>query len=333
SADGLVVVARSATASAGRVDGGLRLGHLGSRRVHDGRRQYQRSNPRADDGHRARNQQRRFQYCAGFEHASARADISHKFGIDVDSAEERQAAMSTLIEIRDLVVQRGGRETLNIASLSIPRGETMAIVGPNGAGKSTLLLALARLIKPAGGEIIYDGKSLMGLDELEYRRKISFVFQDPLLLDMSVEENVALGLKFRGLPKEEINARVGKWLKQLGIESLAKRRAGQMSGGEAQRVSLARAFVLEPELLLLDEPFSSLDPPTRATRIEDLSVLLKQDHRTAIFVTHNLNEAARLSHRIAVIVKGVLRQIGPARQIKAKPADEAVASFLKELTS
>ncbi len=241
--------------------------------------------------------------------------------------------MSTLIEIRDLVVQRGGRETLNIASLSIPRGETLAIVGPNGAGKSTLLLALARLIKPAGGEIIYDGKSLMGLDELEYRRKISFVFQDPLLLDMSVEENVALGLKFRGLPKEEINARVGKWLKQLGIESLAKRRAGQMSGGEAQRVSLARAFVLEPELLLLDEPFSSLDPPTRATRIEDLSVLLKQDHRTAIFVTHNLNEAARLSHRIAVIVKGVLRQIGPARQIKAKPADEAVASFLKELTS
>ena len=241
--------------------------------------------------------------------------------------------MSTLIEIHDLAVQRGGRETLNIASLSIPRGETLAIVGPNGAGKSTLLLAVGRLIQPVSGEIIYDGKSLMELNGLEYRRKISFVFQDPLLMDMPVEENVALGLKFRGLPKDEIQARVEKWLRQLGIESLAKRRAGQMSGGEAQRVSLARAFVLEPELLLLDEPFSSLDPPTRSNLLEDLSELLSRDHRTAIFVTHNLNEAAKLSHRIAVIVKGMLRQVGPARQIKARPADEAVAAFLKELTS
>lgn len=241
--------------------------------------------------------------------------------------------MRVLIEIRDLIVQRGGHETLNIASLNILRGETLAIVGPNGAGKSTLLLALARLIQPVSGEIVYDGKSLMQLDELEYRRKLAFVFQDPLLMDMSVEDNVALGLKFRGVPKEEIQSRVEKWLKQLGIESLAKRRAGQISSGEAQRVSLARAFVLEPELLLLDEPFSSLDPPTRSKLLEDLSELLTQDHRTAVFVTHNWNEAAKLSHRIAVIVKGKLRQVGPAWQIKAKPADEAAASFLKELTN
>jgi ABC-type sugar transport system ATPase subunit len=239
--------------------------------------------------------------------------------------------MRPLIEIRDLVVQRGGRETLNIASLSIPPGETLAVVGPNGAGKSTLLLTLARLIQPAGGEIIFDGKSLMGLDELDYRRKLSVVFQDPLLMDMSVEDNVALGLRFRGMPRDQIRARVGRWLRQLGIESLSKRRAGQLSGGEAQRVSLARAFALEPELLLLDEPFSSLDPPTRAKLLGDLSGLLAKDHRTAIFVTHNLNEAAQLSHRIAVIVKGMLRQVGPARQIKARPADEAVAAFLKEL--
>lgn len=243
----------------------------------------------------------------------------------------KESTEKNLIKIRDLLIQRNEREVLNIASLDIQRGETLAIVGPNGAGKSTLLLALARLVKPARGEIVYDGKSLMQVNELEYRRKLSFVFQDPLLMDMSVEDNVALGLKFRGMPKDEIHARVAKWLKQLGIESLAKRRAGQMSGGEAQRVSLARAFVLEPELLLLDEPFASLDPPTRAKLLEDLSKLLSQDHRTAIFVTHNLNEAARLSHRIAVIVKGILRQVGPARQIKSKPADEAVAEFLKEL--
>ena len=236
-----------------------------------------------------------------------------------------------LIEINNLQIKRNENIALEIPSLSIQRGETLTVVGPNGAGKSTLLLALARLLKPSHGDILYDGKSLKEWDELEYRRKISFVFQAPLLMDMTVEQNVGLGLKFRGTPKEEVRERVGKWMKQLGVESLAKRRAGQLSGGEAQRVSLARAFVLDPVLLLLDEPFSALDPPTRAKLIEDLLSLLKEDHRTAVFVTHNLNEAAKLSHRIAVIVGGMLRQVGPARQIKAKPADEAVAAFLREL--
>ena len=239
--------------------------------------------------------------------------------------------MSALIELRDLLIQRNGRDALSIDLLDIKRGETLAVVGPNGAGKSTLLLALARLLKPASGEIIFNGNPLSELDDLEYRRKISFVFQDPLLLDMTVEQNISLGLKFRNTPKEEIHARVWKWIKHLGIESLAKRRAGQLSGGEAQRVSLARAFVLEPELLLLDEPFSSLDPPTRAKMLEDLSALLDQDHRTAVFVTHNLNEAAKMSHRVAVIVGGMVRQVGPVRQIKARPADEAVAAVLHEL--
>jgi len=236
-----------------------------------------------------------------------------------------------MIEIRDLLIQRNGRDVLYIDSLDIARGETLTVVGPNGAGKSTLLLALARLLKPARGEINFDGKSLNEWDELEYRRKISFVFQAPLLMDMTVEQNVALGLKFRRTPKQETQERVGKWMKHLGIESLSKRRAGELSGGEAQRVSLARAFVLEPELLLLDEPFSPLDPPTRAKMLDDLATLLVQDQRTAAFVTHNLNEAAKMSHRVAVIVGGMLRQVGPVRQIKAQPADEAVAAFLHEL--
>lgn len=236
-----------------------------------------------------------------------------------------------LIELKDLQVKRNNQTALEIPSLSIPRGETLAVVGPNGAGKSTFLLVLARLLKPARGQIFYEGKSLSQWNELEYRRKISCVFQSPLLMDMTVEQNVALGLKFRGTPREERRARVGKWMKQLGIESLAKRRASHLSGGEAQRVSLARAFVLEPDLLLLDEPFAALDPPTRSQLIEDLSGLLKEDHRSAVFVTHNLNEAAKLSHRIAVIVGGRLRQVGRAQQIKARPADEAVEAFLQEL--
>jgi tungstate transport system ATP-binding protein len=236
-----------------------------------------------------------------------------------------------MIQIRDLLIQRNGRDVLYIDSLDIQRGETLAVVGPNGAGKSTLLLALAHLLPLARGEILFDGKPLKDWKELDYRRKISFVFQAPLLMDMSVEQNVALGLKFRGTAKEDMRERVEKWIKQLGIESLAKRRASQLSGGEAQRVSLARAFVLEPELLLLDEPFAGLDPPTRTKLLEDLSNLLSVDHMMAIFVTHNLNEAAKLSHRIVVIVDGMLRQVGTAKQIKSKPADETVKTFLQEL--
>jgi tungstate transport system ATP-binding protein len=238
----------------------------------------------------------------------------------------------TMIEVRNMIVQRNKRAVLDVASLDIKRGETLAIVGPNGAGKSTLLLALARLLPTTRGDILFNGKPLRQWDELEYRRKISFVFQSPLLLDMTVEQNIALGLKFRGVSKEETHERVSRRIKQLGIESLSKRRASQLSGGEAQRVSLARAFVLEPELLLLDEPFAALDPPTRKKLIEDLSTLLAEDHRMAVFVTHNLNEAAKLSHRIAVIINGMVRQVGTAKQIKSKPADETVKAFLQELS-
>lgn len=236
-----------------------------------------------------------------------------------------------MIQIRNLLIQRNGRSTLKIDSLDIARGETLTVVGPNGAGKSTLLLALAHLLKPVRGDIQFNGKSVTKWSDLEYRRKISYVFQAPLLMDMSVEQNVGLGLKFRGVPKDETQERVGRWIKAMGIESLSKRRAGELSGGEAQRVSLARAFVLEPELLLLDEPFAALDPPTRSKLQDDLVAVLSEDHRTAVFVTHNLNEAAKLSHRIAVVVGGVLRQVGTVREIKAHPADAAVEAFLQEL--
>lgn len=239
--------------------------------------------------------------------------------------------MSNLLEVKGLQVRRDTRVVLDIEHLAIPPGETLTVVGPNGAGKSTLLLALASLLKPASGDIYFKEKSLKQLNELEYRRKVSFVFQSPLLLDMTVEQNIGLGLKFRGVPKEEIRQQVGRWVKALDVESLLGRRAGELSGGEAQRVSLARAFVLEPELLLLDEPFAALDPPTHAKLLDDLSAILSERQRTAVFVTHNLNEAARLSDRIAVIVDGRVRQVGTAKQIKLQPADEMVRAFLAEL--
>lgn len=236
-----------------------------------------------------------------------------------------------MISINNLLVQRNGRDALKVASLEIKKGETLAVVGPNGAGKSTLLLALAHLIKPVNGGIAFHGKALKDWDDIEYRRKIAFVFQDPLLMDMSVQDNIALGLKFRGVKKEDAFERVIKWSKAMGVDSLLKRRAGQLSGGEAQRVSLARAFVLDPELLLMDEPFSAVDPQTRAQLLKDLSNVLAQDHRTTIFVTHNLKEAAKFGDRVAVIINGELKQVDMPEQIKTNPADESVKAFLEEL--
>jgi tungstate transport system ATP-binding protein len=236
-----------------------------------------------------------------------------------------------MISIKNLLIRRNGRDALKVDSLSIQKGETLAVVGPNGAGKSTFLLALAHLLKSSKGEITLHGKPQKEWNDLEYRRRIAFVFQDPLLMDMSVRENIALGLKFRKMDKEETQARVSKWAKAMGVDKLLERRAGQLSGGEAQRVSLARAFVLDPELLLMDEPFSAVDPQTRENLLEDLSRVLAEDHRTTIFVTHNLKEAAQFGDRVAVIIGGELKQAGKPQQVKQNPADKIVRDFVRGL--
>jgi tungstate transport system ATP-binding protein len=235
-----------------------------------------------------------------------------------------------MIEISNLLIQRNGRDVLRVDSLHIERGETLAVVGPNGAGKSTLLLSLAHLLKPAKGEIHFHGKNLKEWNELEYRRKIAFVFQDPLLMDRTVEQNIGLGLKFRGAEKAHIESQTARWSKSMGVDSLRARRANQLSGGEAQRVSLARAFVLEPELLLMDEPFSAVDPQTRGQLLNDLSTVLAHEHRTTIFVTHNLKEAAQMGDRVAVVIGGALKQVGAPDQIRSQPADAAVEAFLQD---
>jgi len=236
--------------------------------------------------------------------------------------------MTTLVVIHDLLVKRGDQPALQLDNLNIEKGEVLAIVGPNGAGKSTLLLTLARLLKPEYGEILFCGQRIQDEPDTSYRRRIALVMQDPLLFDTSVFENVASGLKFRGVEKEEVNRRVSNWLELLGVAHLAKRRAGQLSGGEAQRVSLARALVLEPELLLLDEPFSALDPPTREGILDDLGPLLTETSTTTVFVTHDLPEAVHLSSQMAVVIGNRLRQVGLAKELFQSPADEEVARFL-----
>ncbi len=236
--------------------------------------------------------------------------------------------MKTLVDIRDLLVLRGDHPALQLDHLRISLGEVLAIVGPNGAGKSTLLLTLARLLKPKRGEILFNNQPVSAGSDTAYRRRIALVMQDPLLFDTSVFENVASGLKFRGLPGSEIQQKVPLWLERLGVAHLSKRRAGQLSGGEAQRVSLARALVLEPELLLLDEPFSALDPPTRSRILDDLKQLLAEVHTTTVFVTHDLPEAKLLAGRMAVIIGNRLRQVGRSESVFAHPADNDVAQFL-----
>ncbi len=236
--------------------------------------------------------------------------------------------MTALVEIRDLLVRRGEHPALQLEHLAIENGEVLAVVGPNGAGKSTLLLTLARLLKPERGEIRFNGQQASAESDTAYRRRIALVMQDPLLFDASVFDNVAAGLRFRGISKAEIRHKVPLWLERLGVRHLAKRRAGQLSGGEAQRVSLARALVLEPQLLLLDEPFSALDPPTRSRLLEDLGALLKETATTTVFVTHDLPEASQLAGRVAVIIGNRLRQVGDPEAVFASPADEEVARFV-----
>lgn len=236
--------------------------------------------------------------------------------------------MKTLVEVRDLLVKRRTVPALQLDLLTIQEGEVLAIVGPNGAGKSTLLLTLARLLKPERGEILFDGQRALAEPDTIYRRRIALVMQDPLLFDTSVFDNVASGLRFRSVPKDEIRQRVPLWLERLGVGHLSKRRAGLLSGGEAQRVSLARALVLEPELLLLDEPFSALDPPTRFGILDDLGPLLRETSTTTVFVTHDLQEAAQLSGRMAVVIGNRLRQVGQAEMLFKSPTDDEVARFL-----
>jgi molybdopterin-binding protein len=165
-------------------------------------------------------------------------------------------------------------------------------------------------------------------DPLAYRRRIGVVFQRPLLLDRSVLENAALGLALRGVPRREREQRAHQTLGRLGIGALADRAATRISGGEAQRVSIARALAPSPELLFLDEPFAGLDAPTRDRLIADLARVLREDGVATILVTHDRDEALTLADRVAVVMDGRVRQVDRTDVVFTRPIDEAVAAFV-----
>jgi tungstate transport system ATP-binding protein len=235
----------------------------------------------------------------------------------------------TLIEVRDLVVTRAGRRILEVDELSIRRGETLAIVGPNGAGKSTLLLALAGLLRPDRGSIVVEGVAVVPARDLAYRRRIGLVFPAPLLLSTSVFGNVAAGLRFRGVGSAETRERVEHWLERLAIVHLRDRPASQLSSGEAQRTSLARALVLDPQVLLLDEPFVALDSATRAQLLDDFERLRIEVPTTRVLVTHHLHEAVRLGDGLAILLDGRIRQCDTPERVMASPIDADVATLVK----
>jgi tungstate transport system ATP-binding protein len=216
-----------------------------------------------------------------------------------------------VIEIRDLLVERDGHPVLTIDHLRIERGEVLAVLGPNGAGKTTLLLVLARLLKPKHGTIQFQSRTGSIESDLAYRRRISVVMQDPLLLDQSVFNNVAAGLRFRHLPEGEVRERTAVWLEKLGIPHLRWRPGLRLSGGEAQRVALARAFVLAPELLLLDEPFASLDAAARQALADELRRLLAETRTTTVLITHDPAEVRQLATRAVWLEDGRLTDHAP----------------------
>lgn len=233
-----------------------------------------------------------------------------------------------LLRAEDVRVVEEGRTLVNLPCLEVAVGETLVIIGPNGAGKSTLLHVLAGLRAPTAGRLFFRETPVVPPTALWYRRRLAVVMQAPLLLDASVVRNVELGLRFRRVPRAERRARVERWLQRLGIAHLRDRPARALSGGEAQRVALARALATEPDLLFLDEPFAALDTPTRQRLLDELFELLRETGQTTVMVTHDRNEALALADRVAVMLKGRIRQVDTPDRVFTRPADEEVAAFV-----
>ncbi len=238
--------------------------------------------------------------------------------------------MIGLLGVRDLTVVHSGRQVLAVPALDLHEGAHVAVVGPNGAGKSTLLRVLALLERPTTGTVLVRGEPapVRGRDALALRRRFAVVLQSTPLCDTTVYRNVALGLGFRGVGGPDADGRIRVWLDRFGIGHLADRQVRSLSGGEAQRTGLARAFVLDPEVLFLDEPFAALDEPSRDALLNDLELILREARTTVVTVTHDREEAARLADALVVLVGGTVRAAGSKDEILQHPPNREAAELL-----
>lgn len=223
----------------------------------------------------------------------------------------------------------GDRSVLQVDELEIYRGEVFALVGPSGAGKSTLLRLLNFLEPPTQGAILFGDIEFSPTREVpvELRRMVTTVFQNPMLLNRSVWANVHYGLKLRGLRDSSFNIRGA--LEKVGMLEFSEKRARTLSGGEAQRVALARAIVLQPEVLLLDEPTANLDPYNIGVIEETVSKLNQEQGTTVVLVTHNVFQARRLAHRVALMLEGRVVEIAAVDEFFTSPRDPRTAAFVR----
>jgi len=230
-----------------------------------------------------------------------------------------------MIEVKNLFVDLGDF-TLKDFSLKINEGEYMVVLGPTGAGKTVFLESIAGLYPITSGQIWLRGKDVTRMQPEE--RHISIVYQDHALFPhFSVKNNVIFGLKMQKLKKQDIEPRLDWVVKLLGIDHLLHRKPDTLSGGEKQKVALARAIITRPNVLLVDEPFSALDPETREAMQYELQQLHRTLKVTTIHVTHDFEEAIALGDRVAVIGEGILKQVGTPREIFRRPNSEFVARF------
>ena len=209
-----------------------------------------------------------------------------------------------VIEAKNLRLVKNKQDIFKVQSFDLKKGEVLSLIGPNGAGKTSLLLTLALLQSFSEGVLYFQGNQVTKAKIISFRRQMAVAFQEPLLFDTTVEQNILLGLKIRGKTKKEARERADYWMSRLGIRHLAARVARHLSGGEAQRVNLARALVLEPEVLFLDEPFAALDYPTKNTLLNELGLLLGEARQTTLFVTHDYTEISFLTSKVAVMHQG-----------------------------
>lgn len=231
------------------------------------------------------------------------------------------------LEIKDISHRYGPKPTLNNVSLSAQKPEILALLGPSGSGKSTLLAVIAGILRPSSGQIFVNGRNLLELPPES--RGLGMVFQDYALWPhMTVADNVAFPLRSRHYPPQEISARVEETLRRVDLHGFERRRPHELSGGQQQRVALARAVIAEVQLLLLDEPLSSLDPATRISVRGELADILRKLDLTTIIVTHDREEAFELADRVAVLIDGQIQQHSKPQLVYERPANLTVARFM-----
>lgn len=243
------------------------------------------------------------------------------------AVQERGLSKTQVLQEFDCVVG------VSDVSLQVRKGEIFCIMGLSGSGKSTLIRMLNRLIDPSGGAIRIKGQDLMGLNPKELRamraKHIGMVFQSVALLPQrTVLENAAFGLEVQGVSKTERLKVAERSLAKVGLSDWANRYPGQLSGGMQQRVGLARAITADPEIILMDEPFSALDPLIRRQLQDEFRQLSKELGKSAVFITHDLEEAIRIGDRIAIMKDGVIVQTGTAEEIVMNPANDYVREFV-----